>query len=151
MLLGDLFAAAGRGLLYLDLKGGDERLAEEVAKLIERAGALERVAFSGGWSHLDKLAALLPQAPRFYTVGSPQRLQALRPRLERNEIAAVAIDSRFLTPAIVSDLRGAGVKKIVTWAVETEDAARRVLAWGVGGVTSDSLALLAAIGAGRIS
>ena len=93
LLLGDLFAVAGRGRLYLDLKGDAEGLAEETAKVIERARAQKRVAFSGGWSHLDKLAELLPQAPRFYTIGSPQRLEALRPRLGRSEIAAVTINT----------------------------------------------------------
>jgi glycerophosphoryl diester phosphodiesterase len=145
-----LAAAAGRGKLFLDLKGRAEDLAEAVAGAVERAGAVDTVAFSGGWAHLDRLSKLLPQVPRFYTVGSRRRLTALRPRLERGELAAVSIDSRILTVKIVSELRGTGVVAIITWAVETPAAARRLLAWGVSGVSSDSLTLLAAIRNGQL-
>lgn len=150
-VLDDMLAAADRGRLFLDLKGRRDDLAERVASAVERAGAGDRVAFSGGWPHLDLLGELLPQVPRFYTLGSRRRLRALRPRLERGEIDAVSIDSRFLTESIVSELRGSGVQTIVTWAVETAAAARKLLAWGVSGVSSDSLALLEAIHDGRIS
>ena len=151
LLLGDLLAAtADRGRLYLDLKGDADGLADAVAAAVATAKAKTTVAFSGGWRHLDRLAELVPDAPRFYTIGTPGRLDELRPRLQRREIAAVAIDSRFLTEEIVLELRGLGVATIVTWAVETPAVAARVLAWGVGGVTSDSLTLLAAIREGRI-
>ena len=146
-----LAAAAGRGRLLLDLKGRAGDLAGAAAEAIERAGAAESVAFSGAtWSHLDRLGELLPEAPRFYTAGSLRRLAEMRPRLERGEIAAVSIDSRILTEQIVAELRGAAVGAIITWAVETPAAARRVLAWGVSGVTSDSLTLLASIRDGQL-
>ena len=150
LLLGDLLAAA-RGRLFLDLKGDAKELPEAVAEAVERAAAAGSVAFSTPtWAHLDWLAELLPQAPRFYTIGTVGQLTALRPRLERGEIAAVSIDSRILTGEIVSELKAMGVRTIVTWAVETPEAARQVLAWGVDGVTSKSLTLLAAIRSGEI-
>lgn len=151
--LEELLAAIGDGgRLLLDLKGRDEGLAEALAKALERAGAVDRVAFtSPTWSYLDRLSELLPEVTRFYTIGSLQRLAALRPRLERREIARVAIDSRMLTAEIVAELGGAGVETITTWAVETPEKAREVLAWGVRGITSDSLPLLVALREGRIS
>ena len=146
-----VLAAVGvRGRLFADLKGSEPDLAASVAQAVERADAGDRVAFSGGWDHLDRLKALLPQAPHFYTVGSLRRLDALRPRLARREIAAVAIDSRFLRVEIVAELRDSGVETVLTWAVETADDARRLLRWGVGGITSDSLPLLVAIREGRV-
>ena len=151
--LEELFAATGDGgRLLLDLKGRDEGLAEALAKALERAGAVDSVAFtSPTWSYLDRLSELLPEVTRFYTIGSLQRLAALRPRLERREIARVAIDSRMLTAEIVAELGRAGVETITTWAVETPEKAREVLAWGVRGITSDSLPLLVALREGRIS
>ncbi len=147
---GDLLAAAaGRGRILVDLKGGEDRLAEAVAVAVERAAMREAVAFCGGWPHLDRLRDMLPKVPLFYTVGDLERLALLRPRLDRKEIPAVSIDSRILTESIVSELKGSGVREIITWAVETSAAARQVLTWGVTGVISDSLALLSAIRDGR--
>ena len=148
----ELLAAAGDGGgLLLDLKGEDGELAEAVAKTLERAGAVDSVAFtSPTWEYLDRLSELLPGAPRFYTIGSLPRLAALRPRLERGEIAKVSIDSRILTAEIVAELGRTGVETIITWAVETAERARDVLAWGVSGITSDSLPLLVSIRDGRI-
>ncbi len=144
LLLTDLLAAVGRGRLFLDLKGSAPGLADALAEAIERAKAQDRTAVSGGWHHLDRLAELLPRLPRFYTIGDARRLAALRPR-ERHEIAAVSIDSRFLTERIVSELKQAGVESVVAWAVETPAEARRLLAWGVDGITSGNLTLLTAI------
>lgn len=145
-----LTAVAARGRLLADLKGSERGLASSLAKAVERADAGNRMAFSGGWDHLDRLKVLLPRAPRFYTVGSLRRLDALRPRLARADITAVSIDSRFLTAEIVAELRHSGVENVLTWAVETADDARRLLRWGVRGITSDSLPLLIAIREGRV-
>jgi glycerophosphoryl diester phosphodiesterase len=151
LVFGDLLAAAsGRGRLLVDLKGREDALGEAVAVAVTGAAATNAVAFCGGWLHLDRIRGMLPEVPLFYTIGDLDRLQLLRPRLARSDIPAVSIDSRMLTEGIVSDLRGSGVGEIITWAVETPAAARRVLGWGVSGVISDSLALLASIRAGRI-
>ncbi len=157
LLLDEVLAAASRrGRLFLDLKGRETGLADAMHAAIERANAAGAVAFCGGWGHLDKLRELLPQAPALYTVGTLERLEELRPRLARrnmtgvSDVTGVSIDSRILTASIVSDLKEAGVETIVSWRVETEETARRLLSWGVNGFTSDSLALLAAIREGRI-
>lgn len=157
LLLDEVLAAASqRGRLFLDLKGRETGLAGAMADAIERADAAGTVAFCGGWRHLDRLRELVPQAPVLYTVGTLERLEELRPRLARrdvtgvSEVTGVSIDSRILTARIVSDLREAGVEMIVSWHVETEETARRLLSWGINGFTSDSLALLAAIREGRI-
>lgn len=145
-----LAAASGRGRLLVDLKGREDGLGEAVAVAVKRAAATDAVAFCGGWPHLDRIRDLLPQVPLFYTIGNVERLALLRPRLAREEIPGVSIDSRILTESIVSELSSSGVREIITWAVETSAAARRVLGWGVSGVISDSLALLASIRDGRI-
>ena len=152
LLLGEVLdAVRGHGRLLLDLKGDAEGLAPALAESIVSHGCEDAVAFTGGWDHLDRLAALLPQAHRYYTTGTPGRLAGLRPRLARGEIAGMAINSRFLTRAIVAELRAAGVERMITWGVVTREKARDVLAWGVSGVTADSLPLLAAIRSGELN
>ena len=147
-----LAAAAGQGRLFLDLKGQAKGLAQAVAEAVERAGVAESVAFSTPtWAHLDRLRTLMPQAPRFYTVGRAGKLGGLRRRLERGEIEAVSIDSRLVTQVLIAELGAGGAGTIVTWGVETAEEARRVLACGVSGVTSDSLDLLASVRNGELS
>lgn len=147
-----LAAAAGQGRLFLDLKGTAKGLAEGVAEAVQEAGVAESVAFSTPtWPHLDRLRTLMPQAPRFYTVGRAGQLGGLRRRLERGEIEAVSIDSRLVTQVLIAELGAGGVGTIVTWGIETDEAARRVLACGVSGVTSNNLALLARVRGGELS
>ncbi len=151
LLLDDLLrATAGRGKLFLDMKGDAPGLATAVAMIASETQMRDRVAASGNWQHLDRLAQLLPGAPRFYSVGSLRQCDALRPRLARRDIPGVSIDSALLSPAIVEELRQAGVRLIVTWHVETKEQAGRVLGWGVDGITSRNLALLAAIRRGEV-
>ncbi len=147
-----LQAASGRGRLFLDLKGRATEMAREVAEAVGRAQVVEDVAFSSPvWEHLDGLGKLLPQVPRFYSVGTRRRLRRLRPRLGRDDVRCVSIDADFLTEAIVWELKEAGVSTVVTWHVETPARVRRVLGWGVSGVTSDSIALLRSIRDGEIA
>ena len=134
-----------------DLKGRARGLAPALAKAIDAAGASERSAFCGHWGHLDRLAALLPSVPRYYTLGRLDDLSAFRPRLARRDIYGISIDSRFLTREIVAELREAGVTSIITWAVETAEDAARVFDYGVSGVTSDSLELLISIRKGEVA
>ena len=152
LLLGEVLdAVRGHGSLLLDLKGNAKGMAPALADAIVSHGCEDAVAFTGGWDHLDRLAALLPEAHRYYTTGTPGRLADLRPRLARGEIAGMAINSRFLTREIVDEVRAAGVERMITWGVVTREKARAVLAWGVSGVTADSLALLAAIRSGELN
>jgi glycerophosphoryl diester phosphodiesterase len=143
--LDDVLAAVTDTRLLLDLKGSALDLAERVAALLERASASHRVAFTGMWGHLDRMEGLLPDAPRFYTVGGRWQLRLLRRRLQRGPVRCASIDSRILTKEVVDGLRTSGVETIITWSVETEAAARQLLDWGVDGVTSDNLALLATV------
>ncbi len=146
-----LDAASGKGRLFLDLKGRATGMAEAVARSVERARIAECVAFSSPvWDHLDRLGGLLPQVPRFYTIGTLRRLRLLRPRLASGKVSCVSIDADFLTQTMVARLKESGVGTIVSWHVETPARVRRLLSWGVSGVTSDSLSLLASIRNGEI-
>jgi glycerophosphoryl diester phosphodiesterase len=145
-----LRAARGRIGLLLDLKGGDRGLAEAVFDAVARVGEATAIACTGGWPHLDRLAGLSPATPRFYTVGGRRRLAALRTRVAARPVAAVSIDGRIATQEVVVELKSRGVGTIIAWAVDTHSMAARLLGWGIDGVTSDDLELLAAARAGRL-
>lgn len=147
-----LLAARGRGRLFIDLKGREPGLPAAMVGVIAAAGAEETVAFSSpGWHFLDELAEALPQAPLFYTISDPERMELLRPRLAKGEITAVSIHSRMLSAAVIDELKSCGVRLMTTWAVETEADARRVLGYGATGITTKNLALLAAIRNGELN
>ncbi len=147
-----LLAAKGGGRLFIDLKGREPGLPAAMAGVIAEAGAEEIVAFSSpGWEFLDELADALPQAPLFYTISNPERMELLRPRLGKGEIAAVSIHSRMLSAAVTEELKSSGVRLMTTWAVETEADARRVLGYGATGITTKNLALLTAIRNGELA
>jgi glycerophosphoryl diester phosphodiesterase len=95
LTLTDLLTVRGNGRLLLDLKGRAEDLADAIADALKLAQSEDGVAFTGSWPHLDRLGAKFPKAPRFYSLGTPERLDALRPRLARREISGISIDSRF--------------------------------------------------------
>ena len=145
-----LDAAEGRGDVFIDCKGNDERLAAALADAVGRHDAAGWVACCGGWAHLDRLRTLAPQVRRFYTAGSLRRLAQMRPRLRHHEIDAVSIDSRFLTREIVAELKALGVATIATWAVADASDAERVLGWGVDAIIADDLGLLLAIRKGEV-
>jgi glycerophosphoryl diester phosphodiesterase len=145
-----LDATLGRGKLFLDLKGTSSQLAEAIVAEAARRNAQDIIAASGNWPHLDTLATLLPDARLFYSVGSLVRLESLRPRLAQRAIAGISIDGAFLTEEIVDELKGSGVKTIVSWHVDTAERAREVLAWGVRGITTSNLELLVALRRGEI-
>jgi glycerophosphoryl diester phosphodiesterase len=147
--LPDLLAVEGSSFLF-DVKSTDERFAQALYEAISTRNAHHRVAFTGRWEHMDRVGRLLPDTPRFYTISNRSRFDAFRTRLAHRNAPGVSIKSTFLTEEIVSDLRAGGVQRIITWAVETEDNARRVLDWGVDGITSDSITLLKAIKNGDV-
>ncbi|MBI4570949.1 MAG: glycerophosphodiester phosphodiesterase [Chloroflexi bacterium] len=152
LLLGDVLrAAAGRVRLLLDLKGQDARLPDSLAEEIAHAGGEDAVAFTGGWRYLDQLGELLPQAPRFYTIGGRDGLAAMHARLASRPVPGVSIDGRIVVQADAAALKAGGVGTIIAWAVETPDAAERLLHWGVDGITTKSWELLAALREGRLS
>jgi glycerophosphoryl diester phosphodiesterase len=151
LVLGEVFGAvAGRGKVFLDLKGTATDLAEAIAAEAARLGAADSIAASGNWPHLDRLSNLLPGMPLFYSVGSVGRLDSLQPRLERESVSGISIDRDIVDPSVIAHLRAHGVRSIVTWHVETFDRAREVLDWGVDGITSSNIELLAAIRRGEL-
>jgi glycerophosphoryl diester phosphodiesterase len=144
LVLSDVVRASiGKGRLYLDLKGTEERLPKAVAVELRMMG-VEEVAFSSpNWWYLDELKNEFPKAGLFYTISNLDLLAAARPRLERGDFKAIAIHGDVVTKEVISELRSKGVADITTWGVETAQRAREMFDRGVNGVTSQNLELLA--------
>jgi glycerophosphoryl diester phosphodiesterase len=136
-------AAAGRGKLYLDLKGEEQALPAVLTAELKLMGVSGMSFSSPVWWYLDELKPEFPEAVLFYTISSHERLEEFRPRLSRREISAVAINNEVVSKDVISELHDAGVEDITTWGVDTREDAQKAFASGLNGITSKNLALLA--------
>ena len=95
-------------------------------------------ASTKGWATLPALTAAGYRTWR--TIGDPA---ALRAALALPEIPdhAVTVRHTLLTPAVMTALRDR-VPRVMTWTVNDPARARRVMALGVDGVTTDSVDVL---------
>ncbi|MEZ5192100.1 MAG: glycerophosphodiester phosphodiesterase [Nocardioides sp.] len=128
--------------LWVDLKGGLARcLPAEVCRLVgaERSLTLSTKA----WWLFGGRSGPLP-ARLFRSAGNRFELLLLRRLPSRVRLDGVVVHQRLLTARLVRTLaRHHGL--VVAWAVTDEDRARRLVAWGVGGLILDDPALLQAL------
>jgi glycerophosphoryl diester phosphodiesterase len=128
----------------LDLKGRDPALAYDVFDAIERhLHGRTVIVCSQSWDLLDRFRAV-PSALVAHSVGSRHQLRAVGGRLIWHDHHAISIDQRLLTPAIVCSLKERA-RLIMSWPVNTVDAARRLHAWGVHGIITDDLNVARAV------
>jgi glycerophosphoryl diester phosphodiesterase len=139
-----LAGAAPDTELMLDLKGRDRRLSERlVAALAATARDDRRLTIcSRTWSLLEPFAAV-PGIRVVHSVGSARQLAALRDRFDGRRLAGVSIHRKLLDPDVVADLRER-TDMLITWPVADAGEARRLAAWGVDGVISESFETIAA-------
>lgn len=148
LLVADLLAACGPGDLVLDLKGRDERLADDlVAALAPRlARGSPTTICARHWPLLEPFAGL-SGARLVHSVGSARGLRRLRNQLGTGRIQAITIHERLLDSRAVADLRDLA-DTIMTWPVNTLERAQELVRWGVDGLISDQPGLIqTAIGA----
>lgn len=129
--------------LLLDLKGSSPRLPAELVAILTRRRALTRAALCGQeWAPLDAARTLAPSLPVFFSLGREAHLAGYVHRLDRGAAPPlVSASHRLLSPERVEALRRRGVV-VIAWTVNDPARARALTAWGVDGITSDSLALL---------
>lgn len=132
--------------LLLDLKGEDPRLPGALVDTLRRRGVVAGAALCGQeWGPLDAARALEPRMQVFFSLGREDHLSAYLRRLEDGSAPPlVSIRHTMLSPERVADLHRRGVTA-VSWTVNDPDRARELVAWGVDGVISDSLPLLAGL------
>lgn len=135
--------------LLLDLKGNDDRLPLAVVEGLRRRGAVTRAALCGQeWGPLDRARAAEPHLTTFYSLGREDHLPAYLARLRDGSVPPLtSISHRLLTRERVARLKDEGVA-MIAWTVNDPARARSLISWGVDGITSDSLRLLAGLRGG---
>lgn len=139
----------GRKELMLDLKGNDSdaraAYAEALARFLEEQRFGERTVVCGyDWELLERLGRLAPQVRVYYSANNPWRLERLREARGGEAARAVCIHHPLLDEALVGELKARGAS-VFTWTVDDLERARQLQRWGVDGIISNDLALLAAL------
>lgn len=146
-----LDAVAGSGVrLLLDLKGAAPELPRAIVATLARRHAFAQAALCGQeWGPLDAARSLDARVQAFFSLGHEAHLSAYLACLaDGSAPPAASVNHRLLTPERVAALKERGVT-IVAWTVNDPARARQLLAWGVDGITSDSLTLLRSLRAAR--
>lgn len=129
--------------LLLDLKGNDPRLPGAILEALRRRGAVARAALCGQeWPPLDAARRLQPDLTVFFSLGREEHIPAYAARLRDGSAPKLAsVSHRLLGHGRVQELKEQGVT-MIAWTVNDQARARQLVAWGVDGITSDSLRLL---------
>ncbi len=140
--LGDTLARTPLRRL-LDLERTNSELPRMLVATLRQRGALTRAALCAqGWAALDVARALEPTLPVFFSLGREEHVSPYLERLEGSMAPRlISVNHRLLTSKRVADLRRHGVT-MIAWTVNDLSRARDLVAWGVDGITSDSLELL---------
>lgn len=132
--------------LLLDLKGIAAALPGALAQALRRRDALERAALCGQeWGPLDAAREAEPGVEVFFSLGREEHYSAYLRRLDDGSAPPrISIRHTLLTPERVNDLHQRRVT-IFSWTVNDPARAQTLVSWGVDGIISDSLGLLAGL------
>lgn len=129
--------------VLIDLKGRNRGLPDAVVSTLHRQSGFERAAICGkDWAALDRMRTLDPRIQAFFTLETSKHLEMyLARRRDSTAPPTISCFHGLLTPATVDALKSAG-SIIFAWTVDSEPRARRLLAWGVDGITSNRIEML---------
>jgi glycerophosphoryl diester phosphodiesterase len=134
-----------RTRIIVELKVNHPDLAQAVVDAVRQAGAVDRVCLgSFGWKVLRTVRALEPaiatsaarQEVRWALYRSWCRWPVTRVAYQGYQIPEVSGTTRVVSPRFVQHSHAAGLR-VQVWTVDTEEAARRLLAWGVDALITD--------------
>jgi glycerophosphoryl diester phosphodiesterase len=143
--LGEVLARHREPRVIIELKVNREALARAAVETVRQASALDRVCFgSFGLRVLRAVRALEP------TVATSAAREEVRWALYRSrfrwpvthvtyagyQVPEQAGRTRVVSPRFVNDAHRAGLA-VQVWTVDTEEAARRLLDWGVDALITD--------------
>ena len=139
--------------INLEVKQADPPIAEEVVRILRRAGAERRTLLAAeDEAILAHLRALEPgtalgssqaDVVEFVLAGAQDRLDAFRPRGHALQVPPDALGRPLVTRAFVTAAHALGLA-VHVWTINDADEAKRLLALGADGVMSDFPALLVA-------
>ena len=134
--------------LMLDVKGRDP---DAPARIIETVRAQRPdqpvIVCSQNWRQIERFRPF-PEAALVYSIGNRFQLSHALKRLPDEPWDAISVQAALLNRQVVQALKDY-VEVVMTWPVNTIERYEAVTAWGVDGVTSDSLDVIAAITARR--
>jgi glycerophosphoryl diester phosphodiesterase len=143
--LADVLARCRDCRVIIEMKIGAIEFAAAVVEVVRRADAVERVCLGAfrrrGLRHVRvAVPALATSAAReevrWALYRSWCRWPVRRPRYCGYQIPEFAEATRVVSPRFVRDAHGAGLG-VQVWTVDTENAANRLLGWGVDGLITD--------------
>ena len=132
----------GPGALLLDLKGTDGHLPGEVLRAVgDAAREVPFAVTARTWGLLEPFGEV-PGVATFPSAGSDTNIDGLFATGRHAHWHGIAVHRRLLSRNLVSRLHDL-VPLVTTWPINTLAAYEEVRAYGVDGVTSDSLEVLA--------
>lgn len=134
----------GRARVLLEIKNGPvfyDGIEAEIATALRRHG-MERAALVVSFDHAA-VRAMREAAPEVATgINYQARLIDASAAARAAAAEAICPPWRLLTPDVVAGAHTAGLA-VYPWTIDEEEAMRRCLEWGVDGVTSNDVRLLA--------
>lgn len=132
--------------LFIDLKGFHRRLPGAIIETLRRKGALERAIVCGQhWPALDAIARAEPAVRVFHSLGRPEHIIAYQGRsADMPRAAGLSVAKWLITPALVDRWARMGLQTFA-WTVNEQGFADQLAGWGVHGIISDQLDLLATL------
>jgi len=134
--------ARDRAGLLIDLKA--PALAPALVACARSQQAARLVVCGHYWSSLRLIGALDPTIGIAFTINRAWQRLAAWPYLRRGQAHAVTINWRQLTRARVASYQALGLA-VIAWTVDDPALMRRLLAFGVTGITSNRPDLFASI------
>ncbi len=147
LALDELLAALDQNVrLLLDIKSADSSASQAVLETLSRHQAESSTELcSKHWGVLGGLREARPSLTILHSVTNRRRLRAFL-RLLDGPIGPVALSTRhsLLDEELAGHLKQRGVC-VYAWVVRQRSRAEELLRWGVRGIISDDLDLLAAL------
>ena len=143
--LAEVLARFRDSRVIVEMKIDSIEFAAAVVEVVRRADAIERVCVGSfsrrGLRHIRSVAPGLATSAgreevRWALYRSWCRWPVSQPAYFGYQIPERAEATRVVSPRFVRDAHSAGLG-VQVWTVDTEDAARRLLSWGVDGLISD--------------
>jgi glycerophosphoryl diester phosphodiesterase len=136
-----LKTASARTEFMFDLKGSDPLLPDRLIQAVnETAPGRRFTVCSQSWDLLEPFRDH-PEVRVAHSIGGEKQLGMVWPRLTWHGHHVISIHRKLLSPQTVRLLKERA-EMVFTWPINTAEALREVVDWGVDGVISDSIPLL---------
>ena len=137
--------------LFLDLKSDELRYCSGVLQILRRFDrASTALVSSQNWHALENVETLDPTVPVLFSVDTPGQWDAIERLRTDRPVAGVSINQQRLNRWMIVDLRDRDIR-VFAWTVDDAERAVDLLEWGVDGLISGSIELLAAIRAPTVN